>query len=192
MWFGRRNGSRRRLNVEEPPFSQTHSTEGLLCLKCPSLGASARRQGTQSAPTATRLEAARAYTISKLGWIREQRQRLAKQARETPRQFIERESHYLWGGRYLLTVVHREAKPSVSLDHKRITLTVRPGSDAAKRAEAMHAWHKMLLHHAVPLLIEKWEQKLQVAVRGYFLQRMKTKWGSCNRQAGHIRLKQSS
>ena len=143
---------------------------------------------TQSAPTATRLEVARAYAISKLGWIREQRQRLAKQARETPRQFIERESHYLWGRRYLLTVVHREAKPSVSLDHKRITLTVRPGSDAAKRAEAMHAWHKMLLHHAVPPLIEKWEQKLQVAVRGYFLQRMKTKWGSCNRQAGHIRL----
>jgi len=143
---------------------------------------------TLSAPTATRWEAARAYAISKLGWIREQQQRLAKQARETPRQFIERESHYLWGRRYLLTVVHRAAKPSVSLDHKRITLTVRPGSDAAKRAEAMHAWHKMLLHHAVPPLIEKWEQKLQVAVRGYFLQRMKTKWGSCNRQAGHIRL----
>lgn len=134
------------------------------------------------------MEAARAYAISKLGWIREQQQRLAKQARETPRQCVERESHYLWGRRYLLTVVHREAKPSVSLNHKRITLTVRPGSDAAKRAEAMHAWHKMLLHHAVPLLIEKWEQKLQVAVRGYFLQRMKTKWGSCNRQAGHIRL----
>lgn len=143
---------------------------------------------TLSAPTATRLEVARAYAISKLSWIREQQQRLAKQARETPRQFIERESHYLWGRRYLLTVVHREAKPLVSLDHKRITLTVRPGSDAAKRAEAMHAWHKLLLHHAVPPLIEKWEQKLQVAVRGYFLQRMKTKWGSCNRQAGHLRL----
>ena len=143
---------------------------------------------TLSAPTATRLEVARAYAISKLGWIREQQQRLAKQARETPRQFIERESHYLWGRRYLLTVVHREAKPSVPLDHKRITLTVRPGSDAAKRAEAMHAWHKMLLHHTVPSLISKWEQALQVRVRGYFLQRMKTKWGSCNRQAGHIRL----
>jgi len=39
---------------------------------------------TLSAPTATRLEVARAYAISKLGWIREQQQRLAKQARETP------------------------------------------------------------------------------------------------------------
>lgn len=143
---------------------------------------------TLSAPRATRLEVARAYAISKLGWIREQQRRLAKQVRETPRQFINRESHSLWGRRYLMTVVQREAKPSVSLDHRRITLTVRPGSDTAKRAEVMHSWHKMLLHLAVPPLIEKWEQKLKVAVRGYFLQRMKTKWGSCNHRAGHIRL----
>ena len=143
---------------------------------------------TLTAPITTRLEVARAYAISKLGWIREQQRRLAKQVRETPRQFVNRESHSLWGRRYLMTVVQREAKPSVTLDHRRITLTVRPGSDVAKRAEVMHTWHKMLLHMAVPLLIEKWEQKLKVEVRGYFLQRMKTKWGSCNHRAGHIRL----
>ena len=84
---------------------------------------------TLVAPTATRLDVARAYAISKLGWIREQQEKLSNQARETPRQFIERESHYLWGRRYLLTVVERDAKPFVTLDHKRITLTVRPGSD---------------------------------------------------------------
>lgn len=143
---------------------------------------------TLSAPTATRLEVARAYAISKLGWIREQQQRLAKQARETPHQYIERESHSLWGRRYLMRVVQRECKPFVTLDHRRITLTVRPGSDANRRAEVMHAWHKSLLHQAVPPLVSKWEQKLGVKVRGYFLQRMKTKWGSCNHRAGHIRL----
>lgn len=188
MWFGRRNGSRRRLNVEEPPFSQTHSTEGLLCLKCPSLGASARRQGAPVRSDGNtfgggsgvcdfqaRLDTGTAAKAGEAG------------AGNAPPVYRAGESLSL-GRRYLLTVVHREAKPSVSLDHKRITLTVRPGSDAAKRAEAMHAWHKMLLHHTVPPLIGKWEQALQVAVRGYFLQRMKTKWGSCNRQAGHIRL----
>lgn len=71
---------------------------------------------------------------------------------------------------------------------KRITLTVRPDSDAAKRAEVVHAWHKALLHETVPQLIQKWEHKLKVDVHGYFLQRMKTKWGSCNHRAGHIRL----
>ncbi|HNY32991.1 MAG TPA: SprT-like domain-containing protein [Fibrobacteria bacterium] len=34
----------------------------------------------------------------------------------------------------------------------------------------------------------KWERKLGVAVHSYYLQRMKTKWGSCNHRAGNIRL----
>jgi predicted metal-dependent hydrolase len=143
---------------------------------------------TLVAPTSTRLDVARAYAISKLGWIREQQTKLKNQARETPRQFVERESHYLWGRRYLLTVAHADAKPCVRLDHKRITLTVRPGSSAEKRAEVMHEWHKSLLHEVVPELIRKWEAKLGVQVKRYFLQRMKTRWGGCNHRAGHIRL----
>ena len=143
---------------------------------------------TLSAPTTTRLEVARAYAITRLNWIREQQQMLCGQARETPRVFIERESHYLWGRRHLLTVIERDAKPSVTVDHKRITLSVRPGSDRAKRALIIHDWHKTLLHAFVPALISKWEPKLGVQVAAYFLQRMKTKWGSCNHKVGHIRL----
>jgi len=143
---------------------------------------------TLVAPTATRLEVARAYAISKLGWIRDQRDKLAHQARETPRQFVTRESHYLWGRRYLMTVRYRDEKPRVRADHKRITLTVRPGSDNAQRARVIHEWHMSLLHEAIPPLIKKWQEKLKAEVGSYFLQRMKTKWGSCNHRAGHIRL----
>ena len=143
---------------------------------------------TLVAPEATRPEVARAYAVSKLGWIRSQQAKLLGQARETPRQFVERESHYLWGRRYLLTVSEEEARPSVRLSHREITLTVRPGTTTVKREVAMHEWHKSLLHDAVPGLIRKWERKLRVEVAGYFLQRMKTKWGSCNHRARHIRL----
>jgi len=143
---------------------------------------------TLAAPTTTRLEVARAYAATKLGWIRAQQEKLATQARESPRRFVERESHYLWGRRHLLTIAYRDTKPTVSLDHKRISLTVRPGSDETKRAEVIHEWHKSLLHAVVPGLIQKWEPKLKVKVSGYFLQRMKTKWGSCNHRQGHVRL----
>jgi predicted metal-dependent hydrolase len=143
---------------------------------------------TLVAPTETRLEVARAYAISKLGWIRDQQAKLKSQARETPRQFVERESHYLWGRRYLLSVVEKDAKPAVTLDHRRITLTVRPGSTLVKREEVMQEWHRALLHEVVPELVRKWEAKLGVEVSGYFLQRMKTKWGGCNHRAGRIRL----
>ncbi len=143
---------------------------------------------TLVAPKATRPEVARAYAVSKLGWIRHQQAKLRAQEREPPRQFVERESHHLWGRRYLLTVREEESKPSVHLSHRSITLTVRPGSRKEKREEVVHGWHKSLLHAAIPELIRKWEQKLGVEVAGYFLQRMKTKWGSCNHRARNIRL----
>ena len=143
---------------------------------------------TLVAPSGTRLEVARAFAITKLGWIREQQSRLRQQEREAPREFVERESHLLWGRRHLMRLRYADAKPTVTVDHRRITLTVRPGADATKRAEVMHEWHKSLLHQAVPPLITQWQDKLSVAVAGYFLQRMKTKWGSCNPRAGHIRL----
>jgi len=143
---------------------------------------------TLVAPTTTRPEVARAYAISKLGWIRQQQAKLAAQAREAPRQFVPRESHYVWGRRYLLAVVEREAKPMVKIDHRRITLSVRPGSDQSKRQALIDEWHRSLLHAAVPALIKKWEPKLKVKVAAYFLQRMKTQWGGCNHKAGNIRL----
>ena len=143
---------------------------------------------TLSAPTGTRPEVARAYAITKLGWIREQQAKLRNQARETPRRFVERESHFLWGRRHLMTVVEQDAKPTVSVDHKRITLHVRPGTGEAGKARIVHDWHKSLLHEVVPALISRWEPKLGVHVVAYFLQRMKTKWGGCNPEAGHIRL----
>ena len=143
---------------------------------------------TLVAPKGTRPDVVRAYAASKLGWIRDQQAKLRGQARETPRQFVERESHYLWGRRYLLSVREEEVKPSVRLNHRSIRLTVRPGSSRAKRAAVMHAWHKSLLHDEVPELISRWEQKLGVEVADYFLQRMKTKWGGCNHRAGNIRL----
>lgn len=143
---------------------------------------------TISVPLATRLEAARAYAVTKLGWIHEQQDKLRSQARETPREYIERESHYLWGRLHLMSVIERDTKPFVTVDHKRITLTVRPGSDHAKRAAIIHEWHKSLLHEVIPSLISKWELKLDVKVSGYFLQRMKTKWGGCNHHDGNIRL----
>lgn len=145
-------------------------------------------QVTLVAPTGTRPEVMRAYAISKLGWIRQQKAAFKAQARETPRQHVPRETHYLWGRRYLLRVIERDAKPQIQLCHKYITLQVRPGTSAAKRAAVVHEWHKAILHEALPPLIQKWEQKLGVSVSNYYLQRMKTQWGSCNPSARNIRI----
>lgn len=143
---------------------------------------------TLVAPLGARMEVLRAYAITRLGWIRKQRAAFQAQAREAPRRHVTRETHYLWGRRYLLDVQHVDAKPSVRQDHKRITLTIRAGSDEAKRADVMHEWHKGQLHAVLPDVIRTWEVRLGVKVHAYYLQRMKTRWGSCNHARGHIRL----
>src|SRR5690606_36352199 len=115
---------------------------------------------------------------------RQQQAQLSAQAREIPRQFVTRESHYIWGRRYLLTVVEHNAPPVVKMDHRRITLHVRLGADTRKREAVYQRWQRSLLHEAIPPLIAHWEQRIGVMVEGYFLQRMKTKWGGCNHLRG--------
>jgi predicted metal-dependent hydrolase len=143
---------------------------------------------TLAAPNGTRLEVARAFAITKLPWIRDQQSKMREQIREEPRRFIGRESHYLWGRRYLLTLVAPKNGRKVWADHKRIFLAISKDSDTDTRAKMVHAWHKALLHETIPPLIAKWEARLGVKVHAYFLQRMKTKWGSCNHKAGNVRL----
>ena len=143
---------------------------------------------TLVAPRSTRVDVARAYAITKIGWIRQQRERLRSQAREAPRQFVGRETHFLWGRRHLLRVSEKDAKPAIKLDHRAIHLQVRLGTSRDGRDKVVHEWHLQLLHSVVPSLIRKWEARIGVEVRGYFLQRMKTKWGSCNSERKTVRL----
>ncbi|MGZ9053164.1 MAG: M48 family metallopeptidase, partial [Rhodoplanes sp.] len=100
----------------------------------------------------------------------------------------DRESHYVWGKRYLLTLVESDEAPSVELTHRRMILTVRPRTDEEKKQAIVDAWYRAQLKEALPLLIAKWEPLIGVKVGRFFVQRMKTKWGSCNKGTRSIRL----
>lgn len=141
-----------------------------------------------AAPEHMNLDTLRVYAISKLDWIKRQQIKLQGQERETPREYLDRESHYIWGRRYLLKVKEREQPPSVELKHKQMVLTVRPGSGTKKRQAVVAAWYREQLKHAVTQLISKWEPVLGVRVDHYFVQWMKTRWGSCNSDNHTIRL----
>lgn len=141
-----------------------------------------------SAPAWVELEAIRLFAINKLAWIKQQQQKLLAQVRETPREHIERESHYLWGRRYLLQIIEKEGKPSVRLTHKFLQLQVRPGSDAKKREAIMAAWYRDRLKQALPPLLAKWEPTIGLRAERCYVQHMKTKWGSCNPSVRSIRL----
>ena len=141
-----------------------------------------------SAPARMSLDTIRVFAISKLGWIKKQQAKIQGQERETPREYLDRESHYVWGKRYLLKVIEDDAPPSVELKHSTINLRCRPGTPDAKRQVVVEDWYREWLKKAVPPLIAKWEPVLNVAVERFFVQRMKTKWGSCNPGTRSIRL----
>ena len=143
---------------------------------------------TIAAPSRMSLDTIRVFAISKLGWIRQQQKKLLEQERETPREYLNRESHYVWGQRYLLKVVECDQPPAVELGHRKIVLQVRPGWPQAKKHELLEAWYRDQLKAAVPPLIAKWARLMGVKVERFYVQRMKTKWGSCNHRARTIRL----
>ncbi len=132
-----------------------------------------------SAPIRMNLDTIRVFAISKLDWIRHQQQKLRNQARETPREYVDRESHYLWGKRYLLNLIEIDAPPYLEIQHDRILLQVRPGATIAKKCTVVYEFYRHQIETAIPPLIAKWEPLMGVDVASFTVRKMKTKWGSC-------------
>ena len=141
-----------------------------------------------AAPKRMKLDTIRVFALAKLGWIRQQQKRLREQERETPREYLERESHYLWGRRYLLTVTESDQPPSLEVKHSRLLMRVRPGSGVDEKRALLEGWYRAQLKAAIPSLVARWQPQLKVRVSRFFVQRMKTRWGSCNATARSIRL----
>jgi predicted metal-dependent hydrolase len=141
-----------------------------------------------SAPIRMNLDTVRVFAISKLGWIKQQQDKLRSQNRETPREYLDRESHYVWGKRYLLKIVEGNVLPGIELKHNALMLQVRPGTDEEKKQAMVESWYREQLKAAAADFIARWEPLIGVKVEAFFVQRMKTKWGSCNPLHRSIRL----
>jgi predicted metal-dependent hydrolase len=141
-----------------------------------------------SAPARMTLDTIRVFAISKLGWIKQQQRKLREQERETPREYLNLESHYLWGKRYLLRVIEGDQVPSVEVQHSRLLLRIRPGTSDEMKQEIVAQWYRNQMRAVANSLIARWTTVMGVTVERFYVQQMKTKWGSCNPRAETIRL----
>lgn len=141
-----------------------------------------------AAPRSMTLETIRLFAISRLGWIKRQQRRQRAQEREEPREYLERESHYLWGRRYLLRIIEDTPRSYVAIDHRHIDLGVPKGATTEKRQAVLDSWYREELRSAASDLIQKWQEQIDVEVDRFFIQRMKTKWGSSNPRRRTIRI----
>lgn len=131
-------------------------------------------------------EQVRLAVIQRLPWIKEQREQLRSVARQSTREMVTGESHYVWGVRRRMKVVERPGRAHFELDGERLLLYIPAASSAERRRELLDHWYREQLRHVIPRLIAKWEPILDVSVPRWSIKRMKTKWGSCNRETGHI------
>ncbi|WP_018419175.1 MULTISPECIES: M48 family metallopeptidase [Paraburkholderia] len=140
-----------------------------------------------AAPLAVTNDAVRLAVIGKLGWIKRQQAKFEAQPRQSPREMVGGESHYFQGRRYRIRVVEHKGAGTVVLRNKTtLEIHVRPEANAEQRLRVLERWYREQLRAQVPLLLEKWEPLLDVAVAHWGIKKMKTKWGSCNVDARRI------
>ena len=143
---------------------------------------------TIAAPLRMSMDTIRVFAVSRIGWIRQQQAKLQGQEREAPREYLDRESHYVWGKRYLLRMEEHDGPPVIALKPRWMVMRLRPGADDTRKRAILEEWYREQIKLAVPPLLAKWEPVLGVTVKRFFVQRMKTKWGSCSPERQGIRL----
>jgi predicted metal-dependent hydrolase len=139
-----------------------------------------------AAPLAVSDDALRLAVIGKLAWINCQRIKFARQPRESKREMVSGESHYLFGRRYRLRVLEQTGRPLIRGNHSTLELVVRRGTGAGQRQRILEDWYRERLREAASPLLRKWQRKMGVEVAEWGIKKMKTKWGACNAAARRV------
>ncbi|WP_431066804.1 M48 family metallopeptidase [Methylotuvimicrobium sp.] len=139
-----------------------------------------------SAPESMTDTAIRMAVISRIPWIKKQQSDFAKQPRQSDREMVSGECHYLWGKRYRLNIVERSGKHEIKLGRGWLHLYVSTSATAENRALVLNSFYRDALKKRIADLLTVWQSKIGVAAADWGVKRMKTKWGSCNKQAKRI------
>ena len=132
-----------------------------------------------AAPERLDEDAIRLAIVQRLPWLKRQREQLQTTERQTEREMVAGESHYVWGQRRRLDLVVSERRPRVEVIGPKLRLTVRADADADARRALLDAWYRRQLKGAIPALVEKWQPVIGREVAGWTVRKMRTKWGSC-------------
>lgn len=132
-------------------------------------------------------EAVRLALVSRLGWIKRQRRAFLEQERQSEREMVTGETHYVEGRRCRLKVILHDGPARVELRNNRtLVLSVRPQLDAGQRLAVLERWYRTRLRERAGELLEHWEPRVGVHTSGWGIKKMRTRWGTCNQDAGRI------
>ena len=95
-----------------------------------------------AAPERLNDDAVRLAVIQRLPWIKRQREKLRAADRQSVREMVTGESHYVWGTRYRLKVVERPGRATIEIDGRRLVLDVPPDTSAERRRDILERWYR--------------------------------------------------
>lgn len=123
----------------------------------------------------------RLAVISRLSWIKKQQASFQAQPRQSEREMVTGESHYVFGKRYRLEVIERRGRHEVvTKNNNTLQLFVNPGTSTQNRALVLNEWYRDQLKERISDLLNHWQTVVGKQVSDWGIKRMKTKWGSCN------------
>ena len=130
-----------------------------------------------SAPDYLTEDDVRSYVVSKWDWVTRQRMDILEMPRQTERQYVSGESHYLFGTRYRLRVEPiTTGSNEICIQGDIMTMKVRKDSN---RHTLMQEFYREHLKEALSKLLEKWSQELDIHDYSWQVKFMRTQWGSC-------------
>lgn len=141
-----------------------------------------------AAPSRLGDEQVRLAVVQKLSWIKKQQRQFRAAHRQSEREMVTGESHYVWGQRLRLKVIVRPGNSHVEVDGASLLMYLPEEIEIDGRRALLDRWYREELRQALPRVISKWEASLGVSVPQWKIRRMRTKWGSCNRETRSILL----
>lgn len=136
-----------------------------------------------SVPLSMSETSVRMAIIGRLSWIKKQQANFKEQRRQSKREMISGESHYLWGKHYRLNVIERKGKHVIKKRGKWLDLYVSSNATQDNRRKVIEVFYRIELKTALDDLLVEWQKRLHVKLNAYGIRKMKTKWGSCNTDA---------
>jgi predicted metal-dependent hydrolase len=133
-------------------------------------------------------ESVRLFIASKMAWIKRNQRNFKSQERQSPYEYVERESHYFLGKRYLLQVIESNKQQVILKNKTTIQLFAKSGSSIQQKATIMNNWYRKELNILIVPLLDQWTKKIGVEPTEWQIRQMKTQWGSCNTELKKITL----
>ncbi|MBB3994883.1 hypothetical protein GGR95_002533 [Sulfitobacter undariae] len=130
---------------------------------------------------------ARLAIVTRWSWIKKKQKEYLDQKRETVRKYVDGESHYFDGHRYLLSIVKAQRSAKVTIaGNGRIELHCSDDAPYSAKQKAFDAFYRQHLNEFLRRNLPKWCKALNVDLPEIRVQRMRTKWGSCNPKSNRI------